>query len=243
MTALQRWMTALAVCLAPLATATAGGNADKPALQPFEAVYSAQWNNIRLGEIHIGLRRDGEFCYVYTSEARPVRLVRAFYGTPAEESYFCLVDGAVRPVRFAFDHGDDSFTLDFDWVNGVVTGDGTAEAERELPENAQDRLGMQQAVRAWVLAKLPDAPEGDYVFNMVEDDRIREYTLRMTGTEQVRTPAGRFDAHKLERVDPDRIARFWVAPEAQAMPVKVETGRDGRVQLSMELKRFESRSD
>ena len=54
----------------------------------------------------------------------------------------------------------------------------------------------------------------------------------------MKVPAGRYDSFLLERVDDRKINRFWVAPEAAYMPVKVETGRDGSIQLSMELQRF-----
>ena len=52
-------------------------------------------------------------------------------------------------------------------------------------------------------------------------------------------PNGTFDAVRLERVDrKDRIARFWLAESREYMPVKVETGKDGDVELKMSLREF-----
>lgn len=234
----QQWIQAATLAAAAGGTVGSAGASEAPAvseLPTFEAVYAATWKGLRLGEIVLELKREGEFCYRYESTAKPRAMVRMFYGEPREVSHFCLVDGAVRPVRFEYHHGDDSFELDFDSIEGEVRGAGQT---RELPENAQDRFGMHQAVRAWIMQQAPEPPEGDYVFTMVEDDRMREYTLRVTGEERVKVPAGAYDSFLLERIDESRINRFWVAPDAEYMPVKVETGRDGSIQLRMELQRF-----
>lgn len=234
---IQRWIQAATLAAAAGGTAGTAGASEPPldALPTFEAVYAATWKGLKLGEIVLELKREGEYCYRYRSTAKPRAMVRMFYGEPQETSHFCLVDGEVRPVRFVYDHGEDSFELDFDSIEGEVRGAGQT---RELPDNAQDRFGMHQAVRAWIMSQAPEPPEGDYVFTMVEDDRMAKYTLRVTGEEQVRVPAGRYHSFVLERVDDRKINRFWVAPEADYMPVKVETGRDGSIQLRMELQRF-----
>ena len=246
---IQRWVqaaTLAAAAVGPAGAAGGGGVSVGAAgdavdmLPTFKAVYAATWNGIKLGEITLELEREGTYCYRYQSHARPRAMVRMFYGEPAETSHFCLVDGAVKPVRFRFDHGDDSYELDFDTVDSVVRGAGET---RELPDNAQDRFGMHQAVRAWIMRQAPEPPAGDFTFSMVEDDRIAEYTLRVTGEESVKVPAGSYDAFLLERIDPRRIGRFWVAPGADYMPVKVENGKDGDVQLTMELLRYTPKDD
>jgi hypothetical protein len=230
---MKRWMSA--VLLATVSTL--GGHAmAADTLPEFTATYDATWNGMRLGEIEISLSRQTEFCYVYRSDTRPVRLVRMFYGSPSEISRFCLVDGQVRPVHFEFDAGKESYKLDFDWIKKEVRG---GDEVRELPEDAQDRFGMQQAVRLWLTQHAPQAPDDQFRFTMVEDDRMREYVLEVTGQQDVKVPHGEYSALLLQRADTDRLNRFWVAPGADYMPVKVESGRDGKVQLTMELKRFE----
>lgn len=210
--------------------------ADDLPLRGFDARYEATWNGLNLGEIRIRLSRESEFCYLYRMDTRPSRMVRMFYGAPSETSRFCIVEGQVRPVHFRFDGGKDSYALDFDWVKGEVRGVG---APRPLPANAQDRFGMQQAVRLWLLRHGPTPPEEGFSFTMVEDDRMREYHLAVTRREDVSVPHGEYPALLLERQDSDRINRFWVSPATGYMPVMVETGRDGKVQLRMRLKQFE----
>ena len=141
------------------------------------------------------------------------------------------------PRRFAYERGHDSFTLDFDAAAGRVK-DGQGR-EREIPPNAQDRFGLQQAVRLWVLENQGKPnPDASVEFALVDDERIRVYRFAITGKERLELPAGAFDTVKVERVDnPNRISRYWIAPEVGWMPVKVESGKHGKVQLRMELRK------
>lgn len=225
--------------LALLAAAALAGaaHAAEPKLPELNLAYAAAWNGIRLGEITVTLK-PGERadCYRYESSSNPVGMVRMFYGTPRETSEFCVANGKVVPKRFAYERGRDSFTLDFDVAGGKVR-DGQGR-ERDIPANAQDRFGLQQAVRLWVLAnQARPNPDASVEFAMVDDERIRVYRFAVTGKERLELPAGTFDAVKVERVDnPNRISRYWIAPEAGWMPVKVESGRNGQIQLRMELR-------
>jgi hypothetical protein len=226
---ITRWVTA-----AVLGAVAVPGAAELP---QFTAVYEATWNNMRLGEVEFRLTRaELRNCYVYESSTRPVGLVRMLYGSPREVSRFCVVDGQVRPIAFEYAGRREKFRLEFDWVQGIVRGGA---GDRELPKDAQDRFGMQQAVRLWVLEHAPELPDHAFEFTMVDEDRMREYKLRATQRGTVKVPNGEFDAVLLERVDDtNRIVRFWLAPQRDYMPVKVESGRNGKVQMSMELLRF-----
>jgi len=226
--------------LAVLAFALAGAAmAAEPKLPELRLRYAAHWNGITLGDITVTLApTPGQpDCYRYESHANPVGMVRMFYGKPRERSEFCVAGGKVVPRRFEYERGRDSFTLDFDAAAGKVR-DGQGR-EREIPANAQDRFGLQQAVRLWVLANQRKAnADASVEFALVDDERIRVYRFAVTGKEHVELPAGAFDTVKVERVDnPNRISRYWIAPEVGWMPVKVESGKNGQIQLRMELRK------
>lgn len=211
--------------------------AAEPRLPDLDLTYAAEWNGIKLGDIMVTLKAgEGADCYRYESRAEPVGMVRMFYGKPRETSEFCIAAGKVVPRRFSYQRGDDSFTLDFDLPGGKVR-DGQGR-ERDIPANAQDRFGLQQAMRLWVISNGGKPDPGEVEFALVDDDRVRHYRFAITGRETLKLPAGTFETVKVERVDnPDRISRYWVAPGAQWMPVKVESGRDGKIQLRMELRK------
>lgn len=212
--------------------------AAEPKLPEFHLAYAAAWNGIRLGEITVTLKPGaGEDCYRYESTSDPVGVVKMFYGKPREVSEFCVAGGKVVPKRFVYERGKDGFTLEFDAAAGKVR-DGQGRA-RDIPPNAQDRFALQQAVRLWVLENegRPN-PAASAEFALVDDERIRVYRFAITGRERIELPAGAFDTVKVERVDnPNRISRYWIAPEVGWMPVKVESGKNGQVQLRMELRK------
>ena len=224
-----------AAALALLLAAGSVSAAD-PKIPPLNLTYAAAWNGIKLGDIVVSLKAAGApDCYVYESSTNPVGMVKMFYGTPRETSEFCVAGGKVVPRKFAYVRGDDSFSLEFDVAAGKVT-DGHGKV-REIPANAQDRFGLQQAVRLWAIANA-GKQGASAEFALVDDDRVRPYTFSITGQERIKLPAGEFDTVKVERTDnPNRISRYWIAPSVDWMPVKVESGKNGNIQLRMELRR------
>ena len=191
-----------------------------------------------LGEMVITLEPEGgPGCYRYRSVSKPVGLVRMFYGAPSETSEFCVVDGRVVPQRFEFHHpknAGESFTLEFDTPGKVVKS--SRGDVRPLPENAQDRFGLHQAVRLWLMQGAARENPGEAEFTLVDEDRARHYRFGLTGRTRLRTAAGTFDTLVVERInDKRKITRFWIAPDVGYMPVQVERIKDGKVQFRMVL--------
>lgn len=207
----------------------------EPQLPELKLRYAAAWNGMHLGEIVVSLKPDEQKdCYRYESNTEPIGMVRWFYGKPREISRFCVAGGKVVPKHFSYE-ARDGFTLAFDAAAGKVKDD--AGKVREVPANAQDRFGLQQAVRLWLLENKDKAEPGSVEFTMIDDDRVRTYRFAITARERIQIPAGAFDTVRVERVDSKkRISRFWIAPERDWMPVKVESGKNGKVELRMELK-------
>jgi hypothetical protein len=209
--------------------------AAEPKLPELKLRYAAAWNKMNLGEIVVTLQPDEQpDCYRYQSDATPVGMVRWVYGKPREVSRFCVSGGKVVPKHFSYE-ARDGFTLEFDVAAGKVK-DSRGQV-RDLPANAQDRFGLQQAMRLWLITNQSNPDPGPVEFAMVDDDRVRVYKFAITARERIEIPAGAFDTIRVERIDnKKRISRFWIAPSRDWMPVKVESGKNGKVQLRMELK-------
>jgi hypothetical protein len=231
-------MRALLLFIALLAGAAA--QAAEPKLPELDLKYAVTWRGMALGNAVITLKpHGGADCYRYESLTEPSSFVRMFYGKPREISDFCVRQGKVVPQRFEFvsPKSGDSFTLEFDVAKGKVR-DG-AKDERDIPASAQDRFGMQQAVRLWVLEHLKSEPGADTIdVAMVDQRRIKKYRFAITGREAVEVPAGRFDdAVLVQRIDDKRkTTKFWLAPTRDYMPVKVEQVKQGSVELRMVLR-------
>jgi len=228
---------ALALAIVSLCGAAA---AAEPKLPELNLKYAVTWRGMALGTAFITLKAEGGAdCYRYESLTEPSGLVRMFYGKPHETSDFCLRGGKVVPQRFAFHNPkdeDESFRLEFDVAAGKVRDQ--RDTLRDIPPNAQDRFGLQQAVRLWVLEHLDSEPGAETVeYAMVDDRRVKTYRFAITGRETVQVPAGRFEAILVQRIDDKKkTTRFWLAPAREYMPVKVEQVKERTTELRMVLR-------
>lgn len=215
----RRLARGLTLIMAAMSTAAAIGSG----LGTQDERYRVRWGSMTLGEAHFRLAPiDGEpGCYRYETVTDPVGIVRLFYGRPHELSEFCVVDGQIRSRRMRYHNPkkkEDSFELRFDWQARQVTGPG--DRVRELPEDAVDRLAMQQAVRLWLmslpeeaLSRAPDspAPRPALELTMVDEDRMPHYRFEVIGREQLEIDGRRFAAVRVDRVDdPRKAVHFWV---------------------------------
>jgi len=160
------------------------------------------------------------------------------YGSANQTSLFCLKDGRIRSQRFESTLENDpkqSYTLDFDWDKHTVT-DNSGQV-RQIPDDAIDSFALQQAVRLWVLAHANDAKPPVAEFTMVDNKNLTHYQFRFSGHQKIDTPAGSFDTLLMERIDnPDKIGRFWLAPDRGYMPVRTET-KGGKALVTLVLAR------
>ncbi len=227
----------LAVLLAAVIGAAEAADAPLPALN---LVYSVNYAGIGAGDADISLKPDGKAgCYVYETRTRPVGFIRAIFGSPNQNSRFCVDDGVVRSQRFeSVLENDDkqSYTLDFDYAKRQVTDENGQ--VREIPAEAVDSFALQQAVRLWVARHAGDAEPPLAEFTMVDRKNLTHYKLKLAGRETIKTPAGDFDTLRLERIDnPDKVGRFWLAAERDWMPVKIETRSGKKPAVVLTLKR------
>jgi hypothetical protein len=225
---------AVVLLLLPLALRAA-----EPKLPELKYSYAVTWKGVSLGDAVITLRpHNGPDCYRYESVTDPVGMVRMFYGKPRETSDFCVVNGRVVPRRFAFHNPKDedaSFSLEFDIAAGKVR-DNRGRV-RDIPANAQDRFGLQQAVRLWAVGQAYKKEAETVDFAMVDDRRVKPYRFAITAYEEIEIPAGRFETVLVQRIDdPRKTSKFWLAPARDYMPIKVEQVKGGDTDLRMVLK-------
>ncbi len=207
-------------------------------LKPSLLTYDVAWGGTSLGEGTLSLTPEGAQCFQYQLKTRPVGVVRWLYGSPSETSDFCVVGGVVQPSKHQFSNPKrekDGFTLQFDFKRGQVTGGRTSPLA--IPPGTVDRLSIHQAARLWVMQNHRAKSPGLFKINVADHKRVKAYTFAITGRGSVETVQGKFDAIRFERVDDAKTTlRFWLAPEKDFMPVKVEHIEDGETKLRMSLK-------
>ena len=209
-----------------------------PILPAMDYRYAVSWGGMDVGQMQVSLKPgDQKDCYRYEAISHPSALAAMLYGSPNETSLFCVKDGAIRSQHFeSVLPSDDqqSYKLDFDWDrHSVASSKGPA---RDIPADAIDSFALQQAVRLWVVAHVHDASPPIAEFTMVDRKNLTHYQFRLAGQEPVQTPAGQFQAVRLERIDnPQKVGRFWLAPTKNYMPVVIETKNGGKPTVRMEL--------
>ncbi len=208
---------------------------------PHQAGYTLYRGKSVLGEASVQLEAaDSPDCYVYSYTARPSWLFRWATGNITERSEFCVENGRLKPTAYRYHRSgigadDENFSLSFDAQRQIVT-DHTG-AEREWPQGAVDRMGVQlEALRLVEGMSIP-VEERRLTVTIVDDDRIKDYTLAVVGSETIEVPAGRFETIRIERInDPRKTTRFWVAPALDNLLVKVEQQRKDDPVIGIALK-------
>ncbi|HEU0195953.1 MAG TPA: DUF3108 domain-containing protein [Nevskiaceae bacterium] len=211
----------------------------QPVLPSFDDRFSVKWNGISAGDMQVRLQAQAgqPGCYVDRATTDPNVLAKAIYGAPQQTSVFCVVDGHIQTHTYRYEvpgRSQDSYSLSFDWKHHTVT-DGHGKV-RTIPDDAIDSLALQQAVRLWLLKHAKDAKPPEAHFTLVDDHHLTHYRFKLAGRHIVDTPAGRFDAWLMERVDnPDKVGKYWIAPARNYLPVASETRNSSAAVLTTML--------
>ena len=224
-----------------LLSVAAGGTAQATVTDSFTAHFDVHRGKLGLGTTTFSLAPDAQpGCYVYRGKANPNALVRLFLGDVTDESRFCVEDDVIYPEHFTHHiQGEKkkSYALDFDWSAQQVAyaSESGKRATLDLGDAALDPLSIHIAARQWVdAADNPDALS-DADFPMVDEDELKTYRLRVSDGGTIDTPGGRFDTLRVDRVGDNKRLTFWLARNADWIPVRVEQqkGDDGTFQMNL----------
>lgn len=228
-----------------LGMALFGAQVQAGVLSPYQAIYEVNRGSIMLGDTTFTLSSDGDHCYKLQGVAEPKGLAALFAGRMTEKSHFCVDNGRIRSQHYSVHKeggdDDDSYTLQFDWGNKLVTT-GASEP-RELPAEGLDRGVLELVLRQTLARHIKDPagelPDDPFIFLMVEDDEITPYRFQVTGRETLTTPIGRFETILVERTNSSRRQfRMWLAPELDYLPVRLERQKKDKEPIRMNIRKL-----
>lgn len=215
-------------------------HADSESLEPFTATYAASYRGMEAGNLTFTFKRaDQPGRFIYETTADPSFLASLVVSRAAVERSILSIDAeGVKPIEWKLDDGKSGDkadgTLTFDWSTNRVTGRIEREAI-DFPTQAglQDRLSIQIAVMAALLRG-----EEPGIIPMIDDNRVKQYTYSKTGTATLDTPLGKIETviYQSTREGSSRVARFWMAPAHDFIPMRAEQERKGKVETVMEIK-------
>jgi hypothetical protein len=203
----------------------------------FEVQYTLRYEGIRVGEAVYRLRQQGDE-YLYESRTRPVGIAAWFRKVRVEEhSQWTWHEDRIRPLQYLYrrtgGRSDRDAELIFDWealqVENRVAGHPW---QMDIPPHALDKMVV-------TLVLMRDLASGarDVEYAIADGGRLKTYRFKVVGEERVETPAGTFDALKLERLRDDnkRYTALWCAPELHYLPVKLLQREDDDRLITSEL--------
>lgn len=189
----------------------------------FEAEYVLTYRGFIVGEIRLHWERPSGERYRYTARGEPRGLARLVSGADFfERSRGRIVNGRVVTDSYESREGGElkeRWRIDDEHAQEEVSG-------KTLPlsgERPLDPLSVQvDGMLAFMNGRLQE-PGDEITFTIVDGDELSTYTLHFTGTTTVEAHGTKYGAHRVERVHRgDRKTRFWLAPELDYFPVKLE---------------------
>jgi hypothetical protein len=210
-------------------------SADPVDLKPFKATYLAEWKGMTAATSIVELSRSGNDSYTYSSVNSARGLFRmAFPDALTQTSTFKIADGRVVPLTFrGMDEKERPIDLTFDWAKKRVTGTAKERAvDLELPDGTQDAMSLQIAsLRNLATGKLQSSVW------MIDANKLKEYELRLDGNGRIDTELGELDTviYVSQRKNTDRYTRTWVAPALGYLPVKAESVRGKKVEVTLRI--------
>ncbi len=80
-----------------------------------------------------------------------------------------------------------------------------------------------------------------YTYNIIDNGKIKYYQFEYIANETLRIGKKRYQTLKIKRQhdkNNKRVSYFWLATELSNLPVKIEQYKQGKLNLSMQLKKF-----
>lgn len=209
-------------------------NADGFELEPAEAEYRVVLAGVPLGMDATIRLEAGDVPSAYAlSFLLEHRLVRH-----SEVSRFVWHDCQARPDHYEYASAGFGISrggsVAFHWDEQVAE---TAQSRFDLPAGTVDALTLTQAARCLMRDRVDEMR-----FQVMEPTGLEEKAFRILGMEVIETPAGTFDALKVERIYPEggRRTLLWAAPALNWFLVRMEHVENPVVRGRMELTRFTS---
>lgn len=196
----------------------------EPWLAGFTAVYTVKKGSFTIGETKRTLTAKGENSYLFESVTRPMGLAKLLTnGQVIERSTWRFnPQGQQQPLEYTFFNNSEkkkrNVRLNFNWDKQTVTNTINGEPwKMPLVDGAQDKL-LYQLLLMRELAR----GKTKFSYPVADGGKLKTYTLKILGTENIRTPLGRFETVRVLRVHGKRKTTLWCAKQLNYLPVRIE---------------------
>ncbi len=211
-----------------------------PSLHSFTAQYQLKRGRMIIGKVTTTLQLGQDGSYSYKSVTIPVGIVAAFRKDEITElSQGRILGQKVIPSSYYFKHKRKKRPklrkLQFDWGSRRVTAPGTKpEWSSSITPGTQDKASK---ILAMMLSMRPATT--DLKIQVVAKKKLKSYQISRERQEQLAAAGSNYHTIKLNeaKVGKPVSTRFWLAPELNYLPVKVER-KEKKDTFTMTLVKF-----
>ena len=187
----------------------------------FQANYSVAKGSMNLGNLNASLKYSGNR-YQYLKSTKATGIAAMLTGIKVTEQTDGQFSGQIiRPQNYLYNQSRRSKSrIDKIHFSGKTAVGSYKDKRFNLPvhNGIQDRASLEL-----VLARDIQLNKQTLNYQVVERGKLKEYNFQKLGTEQIKTPAGTFNALKVKvvRTGNERETIFWMAKEIDYIPVKI----------------------
>jgi hypothetical protein len=183
-----------------------------------EIAYDVSRNGMPIAELVEKLEHDGK-TYKLSAQLKGKGMF-ALRGDANRTSRGSIAADGLHPLEFEDTRtGRDTVRAKLDWTAKTLTLQGKDAAEtKPLPPNMQDRLSFAYAFAF----KQPTATPVEV--HITDGKGVSTSSYKAAGKETVKTPAGDFEALKIERQkknSDDRASEIWLSARHGYVPVRI----------------------
>ncbi|MEO7065332.1 MAG: DUF3108 domain-containing protein [Rhodanobacter sp.] len=226
-----RPLLAAVVGLALLGTAQAALAAHPSA---FTARYNVSQGGTPMGVATVTLRAGDNGEWIYQKSVKGTSGLAAMLGASTDETSHFRWKGDV-PEAISYDYQLQAAIknkhrhLTVDWGNKQVTVD---EGKGPLTYAAVSGMVERNTTALALGLALRDGSK-DVTLPVAVRQEVETQHFKAVGKENIKTPAGSFDAIRVERTDADRDFNAWYVPARYPLPVKLAQRDGGNLVLEL----------
>lgn len=213
--------------------------ADLPEFQfkAFTAEYKLKKIGMTLGTAKFSLQETAADTWRYASSIKPSGMARMFSKDEfSEASNVLFKDGQLTPMGYQYTRTGkkpEVASVSYDWPAKQATFTRNDKSQSlALQDNHQDRYSM-------VLALMQNTAQGQQKMQYQVIDKsmkLRSYTRG--GEEVIKTSLGKKNTIRIIQDSGRRQIHYWLSPELNYIPVRIEQFKEGKSQLKLTLKKL-----
>ena len=212
---------------------------DTPTFQykAFSAEYEFKKINVTLSIATFSLQKIAKDTWLYSSKIKPIGIARIFSKDEfSEASSILFKNGQLTPISYQYTRTGkkpEIASINYDWLTKQATFNLNGQIQNiTLKNNHQDRYSM-------MLALMQATAQGQQSMQyQVIDKSMKLRNYIHNGEKEIKTALGKQNTIHILQDSNQHPVHYWLSPELNYIPVRIEKFKAGKSQLQLTLKNF-----